>query len=95
VNDYPVAGHLQIRFAVVIYFGSGDRLAEFSFQLRFGESPFFGGGGLIRWLTGLRASLGRHCKPNCHLLSQVAVWLAHSPLTPTARVQLPVQHSRA
>jgi len=31
VNDYPVAGHLQIRVATVIYFGGGDRLAEFSF----------------------------------------------------------------
>jgi len=45
VNNYPVADHLQIRFAAVNLFGGGDRLAEFSFQLRFGESPFFGGGG--------------------------------------------------
>jgi len=53
VNNYPVAGHLQIRLAAVIFFGGGDHLAEFSFQLRFGESQFFGGGGIIRRLTGL------------------------------------------
>jgi len=45
VNNYPVAGHLQIRLATVIFFHGDDGLAEFSFQLRFGESPFFGGSG--------------------------------------------------
>ena len=53
MNNYPVAGHLQIRLAAVIFFGGGDRLAEFRFQPKFGESPFFGNGGLIRRLTGL------------------------------------------
>jgi len=53
VNDYPVAGDPQIRLAAIIYFGSGDHLAKLSFQLRFGESPFFiDGGGLIQRLTG-------------------------------------------
>jgi len=41
----------------VIFFGGGDRLAEFNFQLRFGESPFFGGGGLIRRLMGLLSKI--------------------------------------
>jgi len=51
-NFRSVVGHLQIRLAVVIIFSVGDRLAEFSFQLRFGELRFFGGGGgLIRRLT--------------------------------------------
>jgi len=58
VENYPVAGHLQIRLAEVIFFGGGDRLAKFSFQLRFSESSFFGGGGLIRRLTGLIRSRG-------------------------------------
>jgi len=42
-RDFPslVAGHLQIRLAAVNFFGGGDRLAEFSFQLRFGESQYF------------------------------------------------------
>jgi len=53
MNDYPVAGHLQIRLATVIYFNGGNHLAEVSFQLRFDESPFFGGSGLIRLMTGL------------------------------------------
>jgi len=44
-NTYPVTGHLKIRLAALIFFGGGDRLTEFSFQLRFGESPFFGSGG--------------------------------------------------
>jgi len=58
VNDYLVAGHLQSCLAAVIYFGGGDRLAEFSFQLRFDESPFFGGGGgLIQRLTGLLCTM--------------------------------------
>ena len=47
-EQLSVAGHLQIRLAAVILIGGGDRLAEFRFQLRFSESPFFGGGGLIR-----------------------------------------------
>jgi len=51
-NTYPVAGHLKILLAAVIVFGGGDRLAEFSFQPRFGESPFFSSSGLI-WLTDL------------------------------------------
>jgi len=29
--------------AAVIYFGGGDRLAEFHFRLRFAEAAFFGG----------------------------------------------------
>jgi len=45
VNNYQVAGYLQIRLPAIVCFGGGDRLAEFRFQLRFGESPFFGGGG--------------------------------------------------
>jgi len=65
--NYPVAGQLKNRLAAVIYFGGGDRLAEFSFQMKFSESPFFGGDGLIWRLTGLGPrGLTSEIRKKCH-----------------------------